>query len=114
MEAWGLEQSKEALQSLTETAELVGRWFLSSGVGDILPVPQYDQFAFMDQPLATADGIDALREAWFAFGRETSQWHMVDALDELSQLDASNMSAFPNFERPAASVDRVERRRRDI
>lgn len=79
LDAWWLERSKEALRSLTETAELVGRWFLISGVGDILPVPQYDQFAFIDQTLANAEAIKMLRDAWHAFGRETSQWHMVDA-----------------------------------
>lgn len=72
---------------------------------DIPPVPQYDQFAFMDQPLTTAYGIEAPRGAWFTLGRETSQWHPLDALDELSWPDDAHTSEFPSLERQAALVD---------
>lgn len=74
---WGAADAKAALQLLTETAELVGRWFLNSGVGNVLPAPQYDQFAHMDKPMASAETFPALQQQWDEFADETAWWPMI-------------------------------------
>lgn len=75
---WGTTDAKVALQLLTETAELVGRWFVNSGVGDILPHPQYDQFAHLDKPMASAATVTDLQRQWDDFGAETVKWPMIE------------------------------------
>ena len=78
LDNWGVEEAKNALCLLTETAELVGRWFLYSGVGDVLPTPHYDQFAYLDQPLIARETLPALQEQWQTFARETAVWPHIE------------------------------------
>ena len=54
--------------------DIVGQQTAISGFGNLLPVPQYDQFAHIDKPLVTTAGIAALRDAWEAYERETDEW----------------------------------------
>lgn len=78
LEGWGMEDARAALQLLTETAEFVGRWFVNSGVGDVLPTPQYDQFAYLDKPMASAATVSDLRQQWDDFASETVRWPMIE------------------------------------
>src|SRR5690606_15160212 len=80
--AWGTADAKAALQLLTETAELVGRWFVNSGVGDVLPYPDHDQFAHLEKPMASLATIEKLRRQWDDFAAETAKWPMIND-DEL-------------------------------
>ena len=75
---WGTEDAKAALQLLAETAELVGRWFVHSGIGDTLPTPQYDQFDYLDKPMASARILTDLHRQWDDFGDETARWPMIE------------------------------------
>lgn len=77
LEEWGLSDAGAALKLLAETAELVGRWFLYSGIGDVLPHPQYDQFAHLDKPLVASATISQLQAEWERFSEETEQWPFV-------------------------------------
>jgi len=51
LQNWGVAEARESLRLLTQTAELVGRWFVNQGVGDILATAQFDKFAYLDRPL---------------------------------------------------------------
>lgn len=76
---WGTKEAREALQLLTETAELLGRWFLNSGVGDVLPIPQFDQFKHLEKPLIAPELFPALQEQWDDFAEQTANWpHIAD------------------------------------
>lgn len=74
---WGPAEAKEALRTLVQTAELVGRWFLFRGVGSVLPTPQYDQFEFLNQPLWSGSSRP-LQEHWSALDDEISQWCLLE------------------------------------
>jgi hypothetical protein len=74
---WGLNDAKGALKELTQIAQLVGHWFCNSGVGTVLPHPQFDQFQHLEQPLFTGD-VETLQAVWDALESEISRWHDVD------------------------------------
>lgn len=78
---WGLDDAKSALKEISQVAELVGRWFCFSGVGTILPTPQFDQFEHIEQPVFQGS-IESLQKVWDDFAEETGQWHSIDN-DEL-------------------------------
>lgn len=82
LEHWGLSDAKAALKDLAQIAEITGEWFCYSGIGSVLPTPQFDQFAHLEQPLFTGD-VKNLREIWDAFNEEAGQWHSVDHRDLL-------------------------------
>lgn len=73
LQSWNLGEAKEALRQLTEVAELVGRWFCFSGMGTVLPTPQFDQFAYLDEPMLQG-AVEPLRAAWDAFSVEAEAW----------------------------------------
>lgn len=73
---WGQGEAKEALKVLAETAELVGRWFCYSGIGNILPTPQYDQFRFLDRLAPISE--EQLQQHWDDFDQEVDRWPFVD------------------------------------
>lgn len=77
LEQWSLDEAKQSLKLLVETAELIGRWFVYSGVGHVLPTPQGDQFKYFDQPLSVVPR-QRMQELWDAFDVDSSQWHQVD------------------------------------
>ncbi|HGM6373748.1 TPA: hypothetical protein ACKP8M_001359 [Stenotrophomonas maltophilia] len=80
LDQWGLDDAKAALKELYEVAELIGRWFCFSGVGMLLPTPQFDQFEHLDQPLLQGSraSLDAL---WNAFDEETQRWYQINNED---------------------------------
>lgn len=77
LDRWGLNEAKQSLQQVAEVAEFVGRWFCFTGIGDIMPTPQYDQFEFLDQPFWRGDRA-VLQEHWDAFGEEVGRWPYID------------------------------------
>ena len=77
LDKWGPNEAKESLQRVAEVAEFVGRWFCFSGIGDILPTAQYDQFEFLDQPLWHGKRVQ-LQEQWNSFGEEVGRWPYID------------------------------------
>jgi len=77
LEGFNLGEVKDALRVLTQTAELVGRWFCFTGTGDVLPTAQFDQFAYLYQPLFPADA-NPLREAWERFADEVGEWPRIE------------------------------------
>jgi len=74
---WGPNEAKQSLQLLAQTAEFIGRWFIGTGIGHILPTPQFDQFEFLDRPLFNG-AREFLQEDWDAFDQEVSRWPFVE------------------------------------
>lgn len=77
LQQWNLDDAKNAMRELTQLAEVVGDWFCYSGVGTVLPHPQFDQFAHLEEPMFSGDK-QSLQDAWDALELEISQWHDVD------------------------------------
>lgn len=77
LDGWGLEQARVSLQDVAQVAELVGRWFCGSGIGSVLPTPQFDVFEHLDVPLFTGDPA-TLQATWDAFAAEAGGWHSID------------------------------------
>ncbi|MGY6517196.1 MAG: hypothetical protein ACXIUZ_00575 [Lysobacteraceae bacterium] len=76
LERWDLTDAKNTLKELVQIAELVGEWFCFSGVGSVLPHPQFDQFAHLDKPLFDQDP-QALYAVWDDLANEIGGWHQV-------------------------------------
>lgn len=81
---WGLGDAKTALKELAQIAELIGNWFCCSGIGTVLPTPQFNQFEHLDRPLFAGD-MARLQEVWDAIDAEVSEWHNVEPSSLLSQ-----------------------------
>lgn len=77
LQQWNLTDARDSLKELAQIAQLAGDWFCYSGVGSILPHPQFDQFAHIDQALYTGDPAP-LQAIWDNLEREMGQWHDVD------------------------------------
>lgn len=77
LDRWGLNDARAALKELAQIAQLAGNWFCFSGIGTVLPVPQFNQFEHLDQPLF-AGNTDDLQAIWDDLDAEISQWHAVD------------------------------------
>lgn len=84
LDRWGLNDAKAALKELAQIAELTGNWFCFSGIGTLLPTPQFNQFEYLDQPLFVGD-MARLQEIWNAIDAEASDWHNVEPSDLLPQ-----------------------------
>lgn len=77
LQKWDLTDAKDAMRTLAQVAQLAGEWFCYSGIGTVLPHPQFDQFAYLDQPLFVGDPAP-LREIWRALEHEIADWHDID------------------------------------
>lgn len=77
LERWGLPDAKDAVKELAQVAELVGQWFCFSGIGTVLPHPQFDQFEHLNEPLLHGEP-DQLQQTWDTLANEMSQWHNID------------------------------------
>jgi len=60
---------------ICETASFIGNNLLFYGFGDFLPIPQFDQFEYLDEPIASKETIEKLRGFWQKYQAETEQWH---------------------------------------
>jgi hypothetical protein len=73
---------KEALGKISnahkiicERASFIGNNLLFYGFGDFLPIPQFDQFEYLDEPIASKETMEKLREFWQEYRTETEQWY---------------------------------------
>lgn len=81
LDTFGPTDARAALKLLTETAELIGRWFIFEGAGNILPHPQYDQFAHLDKPILPGNDATLLQAQWDEFAEEAEKWPMIENKD---------------------------------
>jgi len=56
-------------------ASFIGNNLLFYGFGDFLLIPQFDQFEYLDEPIASKETIEKLREFWGKYRTETEQWY---------------------------------------
>jgi hypothetical protein len=74
-----LGQILESHKVICQTAIFIGRrmGILSEGhgLGDVLPVPQYDQFVYFDKAWAYEETIEKLQEFWRDYDMQTRSWH---------------------------------------
>ena len=75
---WNTDEATGAFRDLVQVGELMGRWFVFTGVGDVLPTAQYDQFAYLDEPLVAPENLPRLRQEWDEFAEATDQWPRLD------------------------------------
>jgi hypothetical protein len=73
-----LEQILEAHEIICKTAMFVGLRILGDGVGDVLAIPQYDQFVHFDKAWASEETVKKLYEFWGKYDRQTRDWHHWD------------------------------------
>ncbi len=81
----------EAHKSICQIISFVNTNILFKGNGGFLPVPQFDQFQSIDQPLITKDDIDILSDEWRKFDKEAHSWAQWGA-QELEMEMAGNLS----------------------
>jgi len=60
---------------ICETVSFIGNNLLFCGFGDFLPILQFDQFEYLDEPIATKETVEKLREFWEKYRIETEQWY---------------------------------------
>lgn len=65
----------KANEILCRVASCVATQFLGDSFATNLAYPQFDQFVYIDRPLATAETIPQLKGAWEAFSNETEKWN---------------------------------------
>lgn len=62
---------------ICETASFIGTNLLFCGFGVFLPTPQFDQFEYLDEPIASKETIEKLRDFWEKYRVETEQWIQI-------------------------------------
>jgi hypothetical protein len=62
---------------ICETASYIGSKLLFCGFGVFLATPQFDQFEYLDEPIASQETIEKLRDLWKKYRRETEQWNQL-------------------------------------
>lgn len=67
----------DAHKAICETASLIGNRVLFCGFGVFLATPQFDQFEYLDEPVASRQTIEKLREIWGRYMIETEQWNQL-------------------------------------
>ena len=85
-----LGQVLEAHKIIYQTAIFIGgqMGILSGGkaIGDVLLVPQSDQFIYFDKAWASQDTINKLHEFWSDYGTQTRNWHTWIGEDEFNKF----------------------------
>lgn len=59
---------------ICEAASFIGKNLLFCGLGYFLPTPQFDQFEYLDEPMASKESIERVRQVWEKYRTETEQW----------------------------------------
>ena len=74
---WG---AHEVLCQIASFASIV---VLGHSMAPPLPIPQYDQFAYIDRPLVTTDDAALLEEEWRKYDEESREWTLwgLDAFE---------------------------------
>ena len=71
----------DAHKIICEAASFIGTNLLFYGFGDFLPISRYgpfdqfDLFEYLDEPIASKETIEKLREFWEKYRTETEQWY---------------------------------------
>jgi hypothetical protein len=66
---------------ICETASFIGNKILFCGFGYVLPIPRYgpydqfDVFEYLDEPIASKETTERLRNRWEEYRRETELWN---------------------------------------
>ena len=70
-----------AQKIICETARFIGNDLLFCGFGEVLSISRYgkfdqfDLFEYLDEPIASEETIEKLREFWGKYRTETKQWY---------------------------------------
>lgn len=74
----------EAHQHLCEVASFVRICVLGDACSNLLPIPQYDQFKYIDRPLIEPPRVTELRKFWDKFEDECRGWRQwgLDAYEQ--------------------------------
>ncbi|MFO7899707.1 MAG: hypothetical protein R6V58_11690 [Planctomycetota bacterium] len=76
----------QAHEHLCRVANFVSVYLLGGGCQGFLPAPQYDQFAYIDRPLADEATVEKLRQAWTDYHEEVETWRCIsDVLEGVEQ-----------------------------
>lgn len=59
---------------ICKTASFIGN-LLFGGFGVFLPTPEFDLFKYLDEPIASKETVEKLREFWEKYSIETEQWN---------------------------------------
>jgi hypothetical protein len=65
---------------ICETASFIGNKILFCGLGYVLPIPRYgpfdqfDVFEYLDEPMASKETVEKIRQVWETYRTETEQW----------------------------------------
>jgi hypothetical protein len=85
-----LGQILEAHKIICQTTIFIGGWMgiLSEGrsLGDVLLVPQYDQFVHFDKAWASVNTVKKLHEFWSDYDMQTRSWHNWYWKDEFNKF----------------------------
>jgi hypothetical protein len=71
-----------AYKIICETARFIGNNVLFCGFGEVLSISQYGQFdqydlfEYLDEPIASKETTEKLREFWERYRRETTHWNI--------------------------------------
>jgi len=64
-----------AHEIICKTADSIGSKLLFYSCGNFLTTPQFDQFEYLDEPIASKETVEKLREFWEEYRKETEQWY---------------------------------------
>jgi hypothetical protein len=64
----------DAQKCLCEVAGFLSIYVLGDAQLSFLPIPQYDQFQYIERPLVNHANISGLKEVWTDFSQECIQW----------------------------------------
>lgn len=64
----------ETHKVICQVSNFVDLYMLTNSGHGFLPVPQYNQFEFIDKPLVSSEGSEVLSQEWQEFHRETESW----------------------------------------
>jgi hypothetical protein len=64
----------KAHEVICKAATFLDLYLLSGSSRHLLAFPTYNQFAYIDRPLVTAEGLTTLKTVWDEYGDETRKW----------------------------------------
>ncbi len=68
-----------AHESICRVTDSIGRYLLGTGGGgNCVPVPNYDQFTYIDRPIVETRHVDVLRAFWGELQAQSSKWDAWD------------------------------------
>ncbi|MHB1220061.1 MAG: hypothetical protein ACYC1L_17880 [Alphaproteobacteria bacterium] len=84
-----LDKISAVLRCFTRVSEAVSAYILfESGHGEIVPVPQFNQFERITSPLMKSDKAEDLHDLWDKLADERNKY-LVGVIDDLAPLDST-------------------------